>query len=594
MSCETSRRINPLTRTVARPTARSGLALIAFGLAVASAACSSAPEPRVPDSGPTDGSAVRGDASTASQESATSPESSEGARSAGADEGRWLTDEDGRRYELMEWPKLEHNHRVLESGKVRITYGLEFEIAEETPEAFWLKVYDPNQPPPPAFASAGEGSEDSGEPGAQAWPEPVAGTSERFAFEPFDRGLPEEGQWRQGFDVADLNGDGHLDIVHGPPRKGRGVPHVFLGDGEGNWRLWKEARYPDHHLDYGDIAVADLNGDGHLDMVLAAHLRGLVAFVSDGGTGTFKAWSDGLPYRQPERHQGIAPFSSRAIELVDWNGNGRPDLLVLGEGPQVLGAPSAPGEDPDIRPSGRGVVLYLNGGDGTWERVDVERDDASFGDSLALGDFDGDGQMDFVTSSNRYGWTSIVKLGDGQGGWTSEAVDALGQKTVVRAVDTGDFNGDGTDEIVIGYTSHSDGLGWRSGVDLLDRQPDGSWARTPLVGRENHLGVWGIGVGDLGADGRLDVVAAWADGGVTLIAGTPDGFAEGASPALKAEEGSYCRGYHVELVDLDGRPGDEVVIGFAGEPGSEIMFGSQERRCAHEGALRAWRLAASE
>ena len=66
---------------------------------------------------------------------------------------------------------------------------------------------------------------------------PRPATPTACSSEPFDAGLPHEGQWRNGFDIADMNGDGLLDIVHGPPRKGDRRPHVFLGDGKGNWRV---------------------------------------------------------------------------------------------------------------------------------------------------------------------------------------------------------------------------------------------------------------------------------------------------------------------------------------------------------------------
>src|SRR5258707_1200039 len=40
-----------------------------------------------------------------------------------------------------------------------------------------------------------------------------------LTFQPFGAGLPTSGQWREGFRLADLNGDGQLDLVHGPARK---------------------------------------------------------------------------------------------------------------------------------------------------------------------------------------------------------------------------------------------------------------------------------------------------------------------------------------------------------------------------------------
>ena len=44
--------------------------------------------------------------------------------------------------------------------------------------------------------------------------------SQLLKFVPFSTGLPDRGQWRNGFDIADMNGDGHLDIVHSAGAQG--------------------------------------------------------------------------------------------------------------------------------------------------------------------------------------------------------------------------------------------------------------------------------------------------------------------------------------------------------------------------------------
>src|SRR4029453_9919415 len=114
------------------------------------------------------------------------------------------------------------------------------------------------------------------------------GVSNRWRLEEFGRGLPQRGQWREGFAVVDFDGDGNLDIVHGPPRKGSPVPVVFLGDGHGNWRQQALKSSRPGGYDYGDVAVADFNRDGRLDVVLGIHLRGLVVLVA-GGAGPSEA-----------------------------------------------------------------------------------------------------------------------------------------------------------------------------------------------------------------------------------------------------------------------------------------------------------------
>src|ERR1700674_4955601 len=134
----------------------------------------------------------------------------------------------------------------------------------------------------------------------------------KVRFVKFDVGLPTSGQWREGFRIADMNEDGHPDIVHGPARKQTGTPVIFLGDGKGSWTLWKEARFPTLAYDYGDVEVADFNRDGHIDIALAVHLHGLFVLAGDGKGGFVNA-SAGLE---------STGFSSRAIRVTDWNGDG--------------------------------------------------------------------------------------------------------------------------------------------------------------------------------------------------------------------------------------------------------------------------------
>src|SRR4051794_31137152 len=81
-------------------------------------------------------------------------------------------------------------------------------------------------------------------------------------------GLPHKGQWRHGFALADMNGDGRADIGFGPARKGTRSPAIFLGEPQA-WKLWREAEYPSAAYDYGAAASADFDGDGHADLALA-------------------------------------------------------------------------------------------------------------------------------------------------------------------------------------------------------------------------------------------------------------------------------------------------------------------------------------
>src|SRR5688500_9837780 len=316
--------------------------------------------------------------------------------------------------------------------------------------------------------------------------------------------LAARGQWRQGFELADLNGDGHLDVVHGPARKSDGQPKVFLGDGAGGWRLWRAGRFGGVSLAYGAVAVADFDGDGNLALAFAVHLRGVVVLLGDG-RGVFRRWSEALPYWTPDTGEEIPPFSSRTVAAVDWNRDGRPDLLTLGEGPRIVRGPGA--NTPGFQHGDRGAILFLNRGAGVWERYDQGTgQEAVFGDDLALGDFDGDGLTDFVVASRVKGSSKLVNMGRPDGSWEEVSIGELSRPGTYGAVHAVDLDGDGRDEILLGYGASADGVHW-TGIDLLELE-DGAWRRDAVTAvREKRGAVTALATGDVDGDGRRDIVA---------------------------------------------------------------------------------------
>jgi hypothetical protein len=119
------------------------------------------------------------------------------------------------------------------------------------------------------------------------------------------------GNHTSGLAVADVNGDGKLDVVETDVGSGAGV---LLGNGNGTFQ--QRVGYDTGGYTSGSIAVADVNRDGKLDLLVANETPGTVAVLLGNGDGTF----------QPAVIQ--AEIDPRSLAVADLNGNGSLDLVV--------------------------------------------------------------------------------------------------------------------------------------------------------------------------------------------------------------------------------------------------------------------------
>jgi hypothetical protein len=139
--------------------------------------------------------------------------------------------------------------------------------------------------------------------------------------------------------------------------------------------------------------------------------------------------------------------------------------------------------------------------------------------SVAVGDFNGDGKLDLAVADLSSGTVTIL-LGDGKGSFTLGSSPAAGGRSI--SVVTGDFNGDGNLDLAVSnyYSIASILLGDGIGNFTL--------ASSPAAGLNPSF----VAIGDFNADGNPDLVFADSTGStVSILLGDGAGnFSLAASP----------------------------------------------------------------
>ena len=339
---------------------------------------------------------------------------------------------------------------------------------------------------------------------------------------------------------------------------------IFLGGTDLEFQRWAETSFPELPFDYGDAAAADFDGDGHADVALGVHYRGLVVLSGDG-RGGFKAQTNYLAAAR--REPGAPVFSSRALALGDVDGDGRPDIVALGEGPRPRGGAAA---------GAYGIRVLLNRLPGPWEwREFHPAQGRLFGNGVTLGDFDGDGRVDLAAASSVQSQRRVLFWGDGAGGFVSGELAAARPRSYIESIIAADFDGDGDDDLALAF-SDLQGANESNGIDLLTSQGNRTWHRRELPWDNESGRPTAVGVGDFDGDGDPDLLVLTASGALASFENDQGRLRPGAG--LSSERaGRGCRGYHVQLADLDGDGRDEVLAGFADE------------RCPGGGSLRGWK-----
>ncbi len=300
----------------------------------------------------------------------------------------------------------------------------------------------------------------------------------------------------QSVGVADMNGDGRLDVV--ATLYQHGEVSINLGNGDGTFQTVVKIGAGFHSA---GLALDDFDADGDIDLAVTndAFNGGLVVLLNNGD-GTF-------------HFTGYAVSSSPiAVAAADFNSDGIPDLAV-----------------------GGALQIMIGNGDGSFQPPTWIGN--GFG-SLVVTELHGDGHFDIVLTNNNSDTIDVLR-GNGDGTFLPPKTYPAGTKP--NSITGADMDGDGDVDIIVGNTASTITV-LRNQLGSLRRRVSYSVGDIPVA----------VAVADVNGDGLPDVATSnRASDSATILLGTGGG-ALSALPIYSMPTGGDANGITAHDVDVDG------------------------------------------
>ncbi len=365
--------------------------------------------------------------------------------------------------------------------------------------------------------------------------------------------------------VGDTNGDGKLDLLvvqecNSTNSCSNGVLSVLLGNGDGTFQ--SAVNYSSGAATAQGIAVADLNGDGKLDVAIVNECvsnsncsNGIVSVLLGNGDGTF----------QNAINSSSAGIESTAIVIGDVNGDGHPDVLVSNSCENTSNC------------SYGTVGVLLGNGDGTLQNAVQYGSGGTYAQSLALADLNRDGKLDVVVSNQcpmnsncQSGNAASVLLGNGDGTFQSGIAYAAGSNDFMAmmgpsltTVLVGDVNGDGNPDVLVTDSCYGTSFICNTGsINVLLGYGDGT-LQAGVIYPTGSWNSYGMAVADVNGDGKPDLLIANECGDTTCTGGSvsvllSNGDGTFQAPVTYSSGGEYA--YWIAAADVNGDGKADIVV----------------------------------
>ncbi len=272
--------------------------------------------------------------------------------------------------------------------------------------------------------------------------------------------------------VADLDKDGHPDIV--VANCGESYASILWNAGTGTFPAQKKLTTGPNTCPDG-AAFGDFNKDGKLDVVVSEYKAGVLAVFLNKGGRTFSA---------AVKYSVFPATGPIGLAVGDFNKDGKLDIAVDDWGTDS-------------------VVLLKGTAAGRFSAASGLNHVGHFPEYILAHDFGGDGKLDVVTGNTGATTLSLLK---GKGTGTFSAATSLNVGGAIGGLAMGDFDRDGITDLVALDATNDD-------VALLIGAPHGAFHHRVTFALGGAFYPAGIAVGDFNGDHFLDVAVGQQYGG---------------------------------------------------------------------------------